>query len=72
MMIDEEEARRRAKEAYRLGCEEAKVLAYDDLRNLAGQFALEVYHLRRELRHALGLPPLPDDDGDRCDRGPLQ
>jgi hypothetical protein len=56
--VTEEEYKRRAKVAYEMGVQEAKAESYADLRNLAGNFAVEVYNLRRELREALGLPPL--------------
>ena len=60
--MTEEEVRRREKIAYQMGVQEAKATIFDDLRNLAGNFALE--------GAALNLPPLPDD-GD-CARRTLQ
>ena len=63
-MIDEAEVRRRERVAYQMGVEEAKAAIFDDLRNLAGNFALLRRELR-ELREALNLSPLLDDD--ECD-----
>lgn len=65
---EEQEIRRRERVAYEYGAQEARIALFDDLRNLAGNFALEVHHLRCELRQALNLPRPDDDDDCGCDR----
>ena len=73
-MMPVDEARRRVREAFQLGKEQAVAELAEDLRLLAGEFAMQLSALRSEMREALGLPPLPEPDGVCvCDRdGPLQ
>ena len=59
-----EATRQAAREGYRQGVNDAKAQCAADLRQLADDFASQVFGLRQEIRHALGLPKLvsPDED----------
>lgn len=69
MMVDENEARRRARKAYECGVNEARAAFASELRFVIDDFTGQVFGLRQEVRRAIGLPPLAGSPGD-C--GPLQ
>ena len=70
-LLTDSEAKRRAKLAYEIGCQETRAELSVDLRQLAQLFAAELRGLRNEMREALGKPPLPDYC-DCDDQSPLQ